>query len=368
MFTLWLSDLELSEMKRSKTLIRILVALCLGAVVMGIGGWQVWQRWNAPVGGAEVVQLQIPQGTSSRHIGAQLAEAGVIRSEWAWQIWTRTWARDWVFQAGTYDLDPREDMVSLGAQIRDGETVTLAVTVPEGWRIDQMAEAFDQQGLFPEEIFIAATAADERVSWLPGDLPSLEGYLFPETYTLSVDLLGEQVPPEQRAQTVVDTMVDQFESQALPLYEANQASEDPSQLSLNEWVTLASIVEKEAVVPEERSLIAGVFAHRLRIGMPLGADPTVEYALGIQQTPDRRLTWAEVGTPHPYNTYVNPGLPPGPIASPGLASLQAALTPEPTDLLFFVARYDGTHVFTRTLEEHEAAQRQILRERGQLGS
>lgn len=354
-------------MKRSKRLLQILMALLLGAVILGIGLWQIWRVGLSPLGGEQEVRVQILPGTSSRQIGRQLAEAGAIRSSLAWQIWSRTHARDWVFQAGTYDLNPQETMIEIGQQIRAGETVQVALTIPEGWRIDQMASAFADRGLFSAETFISATT-EAQVTWLPTDLPSLEGYLFPDTYQLSVDLLGEEVPSQQRAQILVNAMVNQFASQALPLYEAKQAGDDPSDLSLNEWVTLASIVEKEAVVPEERALIAGVFAHRLRIGMPLGADPTVEYGLGITQTPDRRLTWAEVRTPHPYNTYINPGLPPGPIASPGLASLHAALEPEPTDLLYFVARYDGTHVFSHTLEEHEAAQRQILQERGQLGS
>jgi UPF0755 protein len=109
------------------------------------------------------------------------------------------------------------------------------------------------------------------------------------------------------------------------------------------------------VVPEERGIIAGVFTNRLRQNIPLGADPTVEYGLGISQTKEQPLTWAQVGTPSPYNTYINPGLPPTPIASPGQASLAAALAPEQTDYLYFVARYDGTHVFSRTLAEHEAA-------------
>jgi len=108
--------------------------------------------------------------------------------------------------------------------------------------------------------------------------------------------------------------------------------------------------------------------NRLKVGMPLAADPTVEYALNIQQTPARRLTLAEVRTPSPYNTYLNPGLPPGPIANPGLASLRAVLEPEETDYLYFVARYDGTHVFSRTLAGHEAAQRQILSQLQQLPS
>ncbi len=131
-------------------------------------------------------------------------------------------------------------------------------------------------------------------------------------------------------------------------------------------MTLASIVEKEAVVGSERPLIAGVFFSRLQKGMRLESDPTVEYALGIRQTADQPLTFAQVKTVSPYNTYLNPGLPPGPIASPGLASLKATLAPEKTDYLFFVARYDGTHVFSRTLQEHEAAVTKIRKQRSGL--
>jgi UPF0755 protein len=133
-------------------------------------------------------------------------------------------------------------------------------------------------------------------------------------------------------------------------------------------VTLASIVEKEAVVPQERSRIAGVFTSRLRQGWTLGSDPTVEYALGIRQTADQPLTFDQVKIASPYNTYINPGLPPTPIASPGLASLKATLYPEDTPYLYFVARYDGTHVFSRTLAEHEAAQAAIRKQQSSQGS
>ncbi|MEO1070350.1 MAG: endolytic transglycosylase MltG, partial [Cyanobacteria bacterium J06638_6] len=145
-----------------------------------------------------------------------------------------------------------------------------------------------------------------------------------------------------------------FETAALPIYQQTQTD-----LSLLEWATLASIVEKEAVVPDERTLIAGVFTNRLAQNIPLGADPTVEYGLGIVQTKETPLTFNQVGTPSPYNTYLNPGLPPTPIASAGKASLEATLAPAPTDYLFFVARYDGTHVFSRTLAEHENARDNI---------
>ena len=124
-------------------------------------------------------------------------------------------------------------------------------------------------------------------------------------------------------------------------------------------------MEKESVVQQERPLIAGVFTARLQQGMRLESDPTVEYGLGIRQTADQPLTYAQVGTPNPYNTYLNAGLPPTAIASPGIASLQATLNPESTEYLFFVARYDGTHVFSRTLTEHVAATKQIRREREQ---
>ena len=127
-------------------------------------------------------------------------------------------------------------------------------------------------------------------------------------------------------------------------------------------MTLASIIEKEAVVPQERARIAGVFLSRLHRGQRLQSDPTVEYSLGIRQTVAQPLTLAQVNTPSPYNTYLNSGLPPTPIASPGLASLRAALYPEKTPYLYFVARYDGTHIFSRTLSEHQAAQTAIRKQ------
>jgi UPF0755 protein len=156
---------------------------------------------------------------------------------------------------------------------------------------------------------------------------------------------------------VVNQMLERFEQIALPLHQPNQTP-----YSLQEWVTLASIVEKEAVVQEERPVIASVFAKRLREGIPLAADPTVEYGLGIRQTVDNPLTYDQVATPSPYNTYINPGLPPTPIASPGVASLEASLDPADTEYLFFMARYDGTHIFSRTLQEHEAAKAAVDRD------
>lgn len=325
-------------------------------VATGVAAWQGWAWWswaNQPVQatpadtGAQTVQIQIPPGTPGQQIGQDLEASGLIRSALAWKLWSRwqTWqGADGGFQAGTYAIDPTASMTAIAEVIRSGRVVQTSFTIPEGWNRRQMATYFEDIGFFSADAFLAATeqVSRDRYPWLPSGLPHVEGFLFPDTYQLP----AEGVSPT----AVVDTMLSRFEQVALPVYQ--QAS---TNLSLLEWATLASIVEKESVVPDERGLIAGVFTNRLNQNIPLGADPTVEYGLGISQTKEQPLTWAQVGTPSPYNTYINPGLPPTPIASAGKASLEATLAPDTTDYLFFVARYDGTHVFSRTLAEHEAA-------------
>lgn len=331
----------------------------LGLIVplaAGAAAWQGWAWWswaNRAVSDStaettpQIVQIQIPPGTPGQQIGQDLEMAGLIHSATAWKLWSRwqAWQNpEGEFQAGTYALSPTDSMTTIAQIIRSGQVVQTSFTIPEGWNRNQMAAYFQEAGFFAADAFLAATEQlpRDRYPWLPDAIPHLEGFLFPDTYQLP----AEGVAPE----AVVDAMLSRFEAVALPIYQ--QATTD---LSLLEWATLASIVEKESVVPDERGIIAGVFTNRLEQNMPLGADPTVEYGLGITQTKEQPLTWAQVETPSPYNTYINPGLPPTPIASPGRASLEAALAPASTDYLYFVARYDGTHVFSRTLAEHEAA-------------
>ena len=336
-------------------LLGLLISLATGFSV-----WQSWAWWSWAIGPAakasqpleqdladQTVQLEIPAGTAGQQIGEDLEAAGLINSSLAWKLWSRWQAQRSPaggFQAGTYALAPTSSMVDIAKTIWNGEVVQTSFTIPEGWNRQQMADYFASAGFFPAADFLAATEQipREKYPWLPQDIPHLEGFLFPDTYQLPAAGVT--------AAAVRDIMLSQFETTALPLYQ--QGNTD---LSLLDWVTLSSIVEKEAVVAEERGTIAGVFTNRLKMNMPLGADPTVEYGLGISQTPEKPLTWAQVGTPSPYNTYINPGLPPTPIASPGQASLATTLAPENTEYLFFVARYDGTHVFSRTLKEHEAA-------------
>jgi len=342
-------------------------------VALGIAGWQGWAWWSwatAPVlqgaavtttdaddaedaetvSSAQTVQIQIPIGTSGQQIGQDLEAAGLIRSRLAWDLWSRwqAWRGEGGYQAGTYAISPQQSLPDIAQQIWQGEVLQTTFTIPEGWTREQMAIALEDQGFFSASAFLAATQQipRDRYPWLPQSLPHLEGFLYPDTYQLPAETVS--------AEAIVELMLARFESVALPVYQNNTSA-----FSLLEWVTLASIVEREAVIPDERSQIAAVFNRRLEEGIPLGADPTVEYGLGITQTPEQPLTFAQVNTPSPYNTYINVGLPPTPIASPGLASLEASLSPPDTDYLYFVARYDGTHVFSRTLEEHEAAQARI---------
>lgn len=335
---------------------------------LGTAAWQSWAWWTSTIApmstnpNAQPLIVTIPPGTSAQEIGQTLATQGAIRSATAWNVWTRwlsTNNSEGGFQAGTYQLSPTQSLPEIAAKIWAGEVMQRSFTIPEGWSVKQMAEYFEQQGFFPAKDFLAAVNqfAIREYSWLPTPpaeaIYALEGYLYPDTYQIAA---GSSVTPD----AIIRQMLDRFQQVAIPLY---QQSRQQTQLNFQQWVTLASLVEKEAVVPTERELIAGVFWNRLQKGMTLGCDPTVEYALGIRQTPDRTLTWTEVKTPSPYNTYVNTGLPPTAIASPGLASLKATLQPASTDYLYFVARYDGTHVFSRTMEEHLAAQDTIHNQR-----
>jgi len=351
---------QLSRDRADRSLVKKLVpaAIALAALLC----WAGWNGLAAPVGakgeGKSEVQFTVEPGVSGNQIGAKLADAGLVKSLNGWKIWTKLkQATDSSggFKAGTYQVSPTESLSDIAGKIWDGKIAQVNFTVPEGWSTMQMGEYFEAQGYFSAEEFEAAVTQIpyEEFPWLPKDLPILEGFLYPDTYKISSDSTSDP-------QLIIRTMLSRFEQIALPVYEAAKP-----EMNLLEWVSLSSIVEKEAVIGDERTLIAGVFTARLNRGMRLESDPTVEYGLGIRQTADQPLTYSQVGTPNPYNTYLNTGITPTPIASPGIASLKATLNPDSTEYLFFVARYDGTHVFSKTLSEHEAATKEIRRQRNQ---
>ena len=344
-------------MRGSKRLFPI-VLLALAALAAG-QSWAWWSWAKAPVLAAEedeaveesFVQVQIPPGTASNQIGQDLETAGLIRSTTAWKLlnkWKSFRGEGSGVQAGSYIISPTQTLDQIADTIWSGDVIQVSFTVPEGWNRERMAEMFEEKGFTTAEEFLAVTedVPYDRFSWLPDGIPHLEGFLYPDTYQIDSGATT--------AEALRDVMLSRFEEVALPIYESG-----PSPYSFLDWVTLSSIVEEESVVPEERDQIASVFARRLEEGITLGSDPTVEYGLGIVQTPENPLTYAQVETPNPYNTYINAGLTPTPISSPGAPSLEASLDPAPTDYLYFVARYDGTHVFSRTLGEHESAQGKI---------
>jgi UPF0755 protein len=234
-------------------------------------------------------------------------------------------------------------------RLRRGATRPLTVTFPEGLRVEEIGELMEAAGVVSSAEFRRALSEAYDLPFL-ADLPAsagLEGYLFPATYGFSRVVT---------AQEAVRQMLAAFDDRISP--ELRQDAEAQG-LSLHELITLASIVEREAVVSEERPVIAAVFLNRLGLGMRLEADPTVQYAIAAEASSVQEFGWwkgglteSDLQVASPYNTYVNVGLPPGPIANPGLASIEAVARPAETDFLFFVARPDGSHAFAATLEEH----------------
>jgi len=288
--------------------------------------------------------VEIPRGATAGTIARMLADQGLVRHELAFRILARLYHVDRGLKAGRYRLSPSMSSLEILSRLRRGERLQVVVTIPEGWTAEQVAVLFARHGFGSREEFLRLFSRREEVAeWVPDD-PSIrypvEGYLFPDTYVFG----GEEAPAE-----VLSFLVQRFRRAFSPDLERRARELG---LTVHQAVTLASVVEKEARREEERALIAGVFWNRLRAGMRLDADPTVRYALGKMEGP---LLPADLKVDSPYNTYRRPGLPPGPIASPGLASLLAVLYPRESDYFYFVARPEGDHVFSRTLEEHNRA-------------
>ncbi len=289
--------------------------------------------------------VTIPPGASSAEIGRILVAAGLIRraTDFIVLVRVRGWARS--LHEGDYRLSPAMGLVEIGETLVYGKPVEHAVTVPEGFTITEIAEALVAEDLVDYTRFLnlaqrsAATFDYDFLRGLP--TPSLEGYLYPDTYRLPRHL------PERK---VISVFLDRFAQVVLPRWRARAEAG----VTLHEIVTIASLVEREAKVPAEQPLIAGVLYNRLRRGWRLEVDASVLYALGRHKA---TISYEDLKVDSPYNTYLYSGLPPGPIASPGLPAIEAALTPAETDYLFYVARPDGSHEFSKTFADHLAAVR-----------
>lgn len=331
---------------RRRLAIDLGIIVAVLAIAGGVGvGW--YRAGLQPVAaGGEPTIVFIPAGTGVAGIVERLESAGVLRDATAFRVMLTLSGLGGKLQAGHYELAPTMTAREIAAKLASGDVASFRVTIPEGFTLAQIADRMAEKGDLDRAEFLAAATGAALGEEAPLPLPEgpLEGYLFPETYDFRYD-----DPPATMVRAMVRELDERF---VAPNREAIAARG----LSLHEIITLASLVEREARVPQERALIAGVIQHRLDIGMRLQIDATVQYALPEHKS---RLTFADLKVDSPYNTYLHAGLPPGPIASPGLPSLMAALRPARTDALFYVARPDGTHLFTRTYEEHQQAIRSI---------
>lgn len=326
-----------------KTLARLIVVLLIFVAMLAAGSaYVLYSRVDEPYRGYETdaQEVEIPAGSGTRAIGDRLVAAGVVRDTLTYRValWLSGEARR--LKAGEYRFDRPMTAREVIGKIARGEVDLVHITFREGLTIAEMAAIFEAQGLGSAASFREAAASGALVSDLDPAATDLEGYLFPETYAVSRHVSAPQL---------VRAMIDRFNRVLTPELRSAAAAR---QLSVRQLVTLASIVEKETGAADERPMVAAVYANRLRIGMGLQCDPTVIYALQRAGRFDGNLRRDDLAFDSPYNTYRYAGLPPGPIAAPGLGSLEAAAHPADADYLYFVSRNDGTHAFARTLEEH----------------
>lgn len=321
-----------------KKLLVLFVLIALGSA------WYGQRVLRAPYRGFEgdEVFVEIPQGSGVAKIATLLETAGVVPHALVFRAAARLSGDDRKLQAGEYRFAEAASPREVVDRLARGDVYTKPITFREGLTIWDTARVFAESGLGTEAEFLREARDPSRISAIDPDASSLEGYLFPDTY---------QLPRSAGAKGTVDAMVAAF----LRTFDTDlRAAAVARGLGVREVVTIASLVEKETATPSEREIISGAYQNRLRIGMALQCDPTVIYALLLRGRWNGNLTKENLRVDSPYNTYRYPGLPPGPIASSGRASLEAAVRPADVPYLYFVSRNDGTHAFATTLEEHNA--------------
>lgn len=301
---------------------------------------------------SQPVVVAIPPHSGRWKIGRELAGAGVVRSGPLFTAWALLHPGQ-TLKAGEYRFQHPVSLAAVYSRLAAGRTYSLALVVPEGFNRFDIARELGREHITSAQAFLWATADPALIQSLDPQAVSLEGYLFPATYAFV---------PGASAQSIAARMVRRFR-QALPAAGWHPGLQDPHgrPITLHEWVTIASLVERETAVPSERAVIAGVFYNRLDRQLPLQCDPTVQYATQLAGQPSGAITRADLHFLSPYNTYSHAGLPPGPIANPGQASLWAASHPAATSYLYFVSNGHGGHRFARTLAGQDRNLRLYLR-------
>lgn len=333
-----------------QTMFKVLIALVIAGAVFIVF---VVSDMTRPTGATgDPVRVTVAEGDAFGSVLARLQQHGLVRRGWTFKFFARVLGHDRDIQRGTYEFIPGTPPVDILRAMVRGDVLSVRVTVPEGFSSWQIAAAFESAGV-DSAAMAAQIRNPELLTALRVPVPTLEGYLFPDTY---------KVPFGSGAQDVVGQMLHRF-SEAWTREHDRRAAE--LGMTRHQVLTLASIVESEARAEDERPRVSAVYHNRLARGMRLDADPTVAYAMGGFRG---RLYYKDLKIESPYNTYLHAGLPPGPICSPGAASIRSALYPDPDEhALYFVAGGDGRHVFSVTLREHNAAVQEARRERARQG-
>ena len=313
----------------------VLICAVIGA---GIAGYWYFGPYK---GFRTEAFVDVEHGMSSRQIARELTHYGVVRSQWAFLAVRFLRARA-KLQAGEYRFATAQTPWQVFEEIRRGEVFYEEVTVPEGSNMFDIAALLDGLDMVKGDTFLKVAEKPDMIRDLDPVTPNLEGYLFPSTYRMTRSTTAAQL---------CRAMTGEFRKKWASIGGLAQRTET------HKLVTLASLVEKESAIPQERPIVASVFLNRLRINMPLQCDPSTVYAALIENKYRGVIHRSDLASVNPYNTYAHAGLPPGPIANPGIQSLQAALHPATTDYIYFVAKPDGsgTHHFSATLSEHDKA-------------
>lgn len=318
------------------------------------GGWFFWRAMREPYKGYSETKkrVEVKRGQRTQAILQLLHKEGVLRDDWVPLVYMKLLRGRDSMKAGVYEFDKALAPIDVIDKLVRGDVVLKTITIREGLDRFAIAKLFAAEGLGTEKEWEKATSDPDLVRDIAPEADSLEGYLFPDTYKFDP---GTPAPP------IVKAMVENFRE-----HWGDEIAFITTGLNVHQTVTLASIVETEARLPQERPVVASVYLNRIRRRMLLGADPTVIYALKLAGKWDGNIRKNDLQLDSPYNTYRKPGLPPGPIANAGLASLRAASAPATTPFLYFVSRNDGSHVFSTNIAEHnrnvEKYQRQYFRD------
>lgn len=328
--------------------------LFLGTLLVAGLGVVGYQTFNSSMGESSQQQvIEIPQGASFYDISQLLHEKNLIKHEWFFTMLARVTRQDRKIIPGEYEFNGSMRPTEILSKMVEGQRYYHSVTIPEGYTIIQIADLLSEKKLTDRAEFLRLTRDATLIESLNLRVPSLEGYLFPDTYNFT-----RPTPPE----VIIRTLVHHLQKTFSPELRARAVEMN---MTVQQVLTLASVIEKETGLSQERPLVSGVFHNRLRQNIPLQSDPTVIYAL---ETFDGDLRKRDLSVNSPYNTYRFRGLPPGPIANPGEAAIRAALFPTPTDFVYFVSRNDGSHEFSSTLAEHNQAVEKYQRNRKKQSS